>query len=82
MYPVKFQTQSDFVGGALGDSVIDEVKDMDLHILNALVSISVEMSHHLGLLNIMSYLVEVILKLLFQDVLCLEDVLFLASGAS
>ena len=44
VYPVEFQTQSDFSGGALCDSLMDEVKDVDSHILYALVSISVEMS--------------------------------------
>ena len=44
------------------------VKDMDSHILYAVVSIRIEMSRHLGLLCIMCYLVEVPLEPLFQTV--------------
>ena len=68
MYPVEFQTQSDVNGRALCDSLMNEVKDMDSHILYAVVSIPIEMSRHLGLLCIMCYLVEVPLEPLFQTV--------------
>ena len=44
VYPVEFQTQSDISGGALCDSLMDEVMDVDSHILYGLVSISVEMT--------------------------------------
>ena len=81
MYPVEFQTQSDINGRALHNSLMDEVEDMDFHILHALVSISVEMSQHLGLLRIMCYLVEVPLEPLFHTVLGLADVLFPTSCA-
>ena len=60
---------------------MDEVEDVDFHIIHPLVSISVEMSRHLGLLRIMCYLVEVPLKPLFQTVLGLADVLFPKSCA-
>ena len=81
VYPVKFQSQSDVSGRALGDSLMDEVKDVYPHILHTLVSISIEMYRHLGLLRIVCYLVEVLLKPLFQTVLGLTDVLFPASCA-
>ena len=55
---------------------MDEVEDVDFHIIHPLVSISVEMSRHLGLLRIMCYLVEVPLEPLFQTILGLADVLF------
>ena len=75
VYPVKFETQSD-LSRALGDSLIDEGKDVYLYIPHALVSsISVEMFRHLGLLYIVYYLVKVPLKL------CLADVLFPTSCA-
>ena len=80
MYPVKFQTQTDFRGRALGDSLMDEVEDVNLHIIHGLASISVEMSRHLGLLRIMCYLVNA-LGTSVSDCSCLADVLFLASGA-
>ena len=76
MYPVKFQTQSDVSGGALGESLMDEVEDMDGHILHAKVSISVEMSRHFSLLCIMYFLVEVPSEPLFQTVLGLPNILF------
>ena len=60
---------------------MDEVEDVDFHIIHPLVSISVEMSRHLGLLRIMCYLVEVPLEPLFQTVLGLADVLFPTSCA-
>ena len=82
MYPVKFQTQSDLSGRALGDSLMDDVRYVDLYILHSLVSISVEMSQHLCLLCIVCYLTEFSLEPLFQTVLCLAIELFLASGAS
>ena len=81
MYPVEFQTQSDVSGRALGSSLVDEVEDVDFHIVHPVVSISVEMSRHLGFLRIMCYLVEVPLEPLFQTVLGLADVLFPASCA-
>ena len=62
VYPVKFQTQSDLSDRPLGDKLIDEAEDVYLYILHALMSISVEMSRHLGLLHIMCYLVKVPLK--------------------
>ena len=77
MYPVKFQTQTDFRGRALGDSLMDEVRDVNLHIIHGLASISVEMSRHLGLLRIMCYLVEVPLEPLFQTVLVWPTYCFL-----
>ena len=60
---------------------MNEVEDMDFHILHALVSISIEISRHLGLLHIMCYLVEVPLEPLFQTVLGLAYILFSASRA-
>ena len=60
---------------------MDEVEDVDFHITPPMVSISVEMSRHHGLLRIMCYLVEVPLEPLFQTVLSLADVLFPASCA-
>ena len=60
---------------------MDEVEDMYFYILHALVSISIEISRHLGLLRIVCYLVEVHLEPLFQAVLGLTDVLFPASRA-
>ena len=81
MYPVEFQSRSDFSGRAVGDSLLDEVKDMYFYILQAMVSISVEMSRHLSLLHIMCYLIEVPLKPLFQTVLGLADILFPTSRA-
>ena len=76
MYPVKFQAQSDVSGRALCDSLMDKVKDVDSHILYPLVSISVEISRHLGLFRIMYYLIEVPLEPLFQTVLGLAHILF------
>ena len=81
MYPVEFQTQSDVSGRALGSSLVDEVENVDFHITHLVVSISVKMSRHLGLLRIVCYLVEVPLEPLFQTVLGLADVLFPASCA-
>ena len=75
VYPVEFQTQSDVSGTALGIS-LDEVEDVDFHIAHPVVSISVEMSRHLGLIRIMCYLVEMPLEPMFQTVLGLADVLF------
>ena len=81
VYPVEFQTYSDVSGRALGSSLVDEVEDVDFHIIHPLVSISVEMSQHLGLLSIMCYLVEVPLDPLCQTVLGLADILFPTSCA-
>ena len=81
MYPVEFQTQSDLSGRVLGDSLMDEVEDVYLYILHALVSISMEMSRHLGLLCIVCYLVKVPLKPVFETIFGLADVLFPTSRA-
>ena len=45
------------------------------------MSISVEMCRHFGLLHILHHLVEMTLESLFQTVLGLTNILFLASSA-
>ena len=79
VYPIKFHAQSNLSSGAHGDSLMDEVEDVYLNILYALMSISVEMSRHLGLLCIVCHLIEVPLIPLFQTVLGLANILFSAS---
>ena len=81
MYPVKFQGQSDVSDRDLCDSLMKKVKNVDSHILYALVSISVEMAGHLGLLRIVCYLIELPLEPLFQTVLALAHILFPTSCA-
>ena len=60
---------------------MDEIEDMDFHILLPSVSISVEMSRHFGFLHVVHHLVEMALESLFQTVLGLTHILFLASSA-
>ena len=60
---------------------MDEVEDVDFHILQTPVSISVEMPRHFSFLHVMHHLVEVPLESLFQTVLGMTHILFLASSA-
>ena len=79
MNPVKLTPQSDVVGGVFDGAQVDKVEDMYFYVHQTLVSIPVEMSRHLIFFHIVHYLVEVILEPLFQTVLCLPYILFLAS---
>ena len=81
MHPVEFPSQFDVLGGTLCGVKGDKVKYMYFHVLQTLVSISVEMSGHFGFLHIMHYQVEVPLEYLFQTVLGLANILFFASSA-
>ena len=46
MDPVKLTSQPDVGGGVLDGAQVDKVEDMDFHVRQTLVSISVEMSRH------------------------------------
>ena len=48
MDPVKLTSQSDVGGGGLDGAQVDKVEDMDFHVRQTLVSISVETSRHFG----------------------------------
>ena len=65
MDPVKLASQSDVGGDVLDGAQVDKVEDMDFHIRQTLVSISVEMSRHFGFFHVVHYLVEVALEPLF-----------------
>ena len=60
---------------------MDKVEDVDFHVLQTPVSNSVEMSGHYCFLHIVHHLVEVTLESLFQTILGLTYILFLASPA-
>ena len=81
MDPIKLTSQSDADCGVLVGAQVDKVKDMNFHVRQTLVSISVEMSGHFSFFHIVHYLVEVTLEPLFQTVLCLPYILLLASPA-
>ena len=63
--PVKLTSQPDVGGGVLDGAQVDKVEDMDFHVRQTLVTISVEMSRHFGFFHVVHYLVEVTLKPLF-----------------
>ena len=75
-------SQSDLLGDILCGAEVDEVEYVDFPVLQTLVSISIEMSGQFGFLHVLHYMVEVLLKSLFQTVLGLTDILFLASSAA
>ena len=81
MDPVKFPSQSDIQCGILGGAEVDEVEDVDFHILQPSVSISVKMPRHFSFLHVVHHPVEMALESLFQTVLGLTHILLLASSA-
>ena len=65
MDPVKLMSQPHVGGSVLDGAQVDKVDDMDFHVRQTLVSISVEMSRHFGFFHVVHYLVEVTLEPLF-----------------
>ena len=65
MDPVKLTSQPDVGGGGLDGAQVDKVEDMDFHVRQTLLSISVEMSRHFCFFHVVHYLVEVALEPLF-----------------
>ena len=65
MDPVKLTSQPDVGSDSLDGAQVDKVEDMDFHVRQTLVSISVEMSGHFGFFHVVHYLVEVTLEPLF-----------------
>ena len=80
--PVKFPSKSDVQCGIPSGAEVDEVEDMDFHILQPSESISVEMSRHFRFLHVVHHLVEMPLESLFQTVLGLTHILFLVMHVS
>ena len=78
MDPIKLTSQSDVDGGVLVGAQVDKVEDMNFHVRQTLVSISVEMSGQFSFFHIVHFLVEVTLEPLFQTVLCVPYILLLA----
>ena len=60
---------------------MDKVEDVDFHIFQTPVSIFVEMPRHFSFLHVMHHLIEMALESLFQTVLGVTHILFLASSA-
>ena len=60
---------------------MDKVKGVDFHVRQTLVSISDEISRHFSFLHIVHHMVEMTLEFLFQTVLGLIYILFIASPA-
>ena len=65
MDPVKLTSQPDVGSDGLGGAQVDKVEDMDFHVRQTLVSISVEMSRHFVFFHVVHYLVEMTLEPLF-----------------
>ena len=62
--------------------LMNEVQDMDLHVIDTFMVTFIEMSAHRGLKDISSDIVEMALEPVHEPPFSLTDILFLASLAS